>query len=42
MTKMKYVQAPNKYSGKEKSIFLAGGITGCPDWQTIAFIRSRI
>ncbi|MDJ0716142.1 MAG: nucleoside 2-deoxyribosyltransferase domain-containing protein [Prochloraceae cyanobacterium] len=30
---MKYVEAPNKFLGNEKSLFLAGGITGCPDWQ---------
>lgn len=30
---MKYVEAPNKFWGNEKSLFLAGGITGCPDWQ---------
>jgi len=30
---MNYIEAPNKYNGKEKSIFLAGGITNCYDWQ---------
>ncbi len=30
---MKYVEAPTEYLGKERSLFLAGGITGCPDWQ---------
>ncbi|MEK6905685.1 MAG: nucleoside 2-deoxyribosyltransferase domain-containing protein [Nanoarchaeota archaeon] len=30
---MKYVEAPTEYQGKERSLFLAGGITGCPDWQ---------
>jgi hypothetical protein len=29
----KYIEAPQTYSGNETSIFLAGGITGCPDWQ---------
>lgn len=27
---MKYIESP---TALEKSIFLAGGITGCPDWQ---------
>ncbi|MBU1199703.1 MAG: nucleoside 2-deoxyribosyltransferase domain-containing protein [Nanoarchaeota archaeon] len=31
---MKYVEAPAIYMGNEKSIFLAGGITNCPDWQS--------
>ncbi|HEY0752572.1 MAG TPA: nucleoside 2-deoxyribosyltransferase domain-containing protein [Ktedonobacteraceae bacterium] len=30
---MHYVEALETYSGKETSLFLAGGITGCPDWQ---------
>lgn len=30
---MKYFEAPNWYNGTEPSLFLAGGITGCPDWQ---------
>ena len=30
---MKYVEAPDEFWGNEKSLFLAGGITGCPDWQ---------
>ncbi|HLC78071.1 MAG TPA: nucleoside 2-deoxyribosyltransferase domain-containing protein [Candidatus Nanoarchaeia archaeon] len=30
---MKYIQCPEIYTGKEKSIFIAGGITNCPDWQ---------
>lgn len=31
----KIIEAPNKYSPKdnEVSVFLAGGITDCPDWQ---------
>lgn len=33
----RYVEAPEQYwwdlPKKEKSIFMAGGITGCPDWQ---------
>ena len=30
---MKYYQAPRTYQ-PEKTLFLAGGITNCPDWQT--------
>lgn len=30
---MIYVEAPNRVEVSKKSIFLAGGITGCPDWQ---------
>ena len=30
---MKYIECPKIYNGKEKSLFLAGGITNCPDWQ---------
>ena len=30
---MKYIEAPQEYAGNEPSIFLAGGISGCPDWQ---------
>jgi Nucleoside 2-deoxyribosyltransferase like len=32
----RYVEAPEEYAGDEPSIFLAGGITGCPDWQAEA------
>ncbi|MFH1308190.1 MAG: nucleoside 2-deoxyribosyltransferase domain-containing protein [archaeon] len=31
---MKCIQCPKVYTEKEKSIFLAGGITGCADWQS--------
>jgi hypothetical protein len=35
---MKYVEAPNEVYGVEyafrKKLFLAGGITNCPDWQS--------
>jgi len=34
---MRYVEAPETFhdsSDKLRSIFLAGGITGCPDWQS--------
>ena len=31
---MKYIESPEEYiKGKSKSIFLAGGITNCPNWQ---------
>jgi hypothetical protein len=30
---MQYIEAPQTYDGNETSLFLAGGITGCPDWQ---------
>jgi hypothetical protein len=30
---MRYFEAPQEYTTERKSIFLAGGITGCPDWQ---------
>lgn len=30
---MKYIEAPTIYKGNKKSLFLAGGITNCPDWQ---------
>lgn len=30
---MIYVEAPEEYDGDLPSIFLAGGITACPDWQ---------
>src|SRR6266508_3905950 len=31
-----YVEAPNLYTGAGPALFLAGGITGCPDWQAQA------
>lgn len=33
---MKYIQAPQSYelNPNEKTLFLAGGITGCRDWQS--------
>lgn len=31
---MVYVEAPNTTESIKKSIFLAGGITGCSDWQS--------
>jgi len=30
---MNYIESPNEYEGDEISIFLAGGITNCLDWQ---------
>jgi len=30
---MLYVESPSTHDGNETSVFLAGGITGCPDWQ---------
>lgn len=30
---MKYIECPEIYEGKELSLFLAGGITNCHDWQ---------
>jgi hypothetical protein len=30
---MRYVEAPTEYEGADPSVFLAGGITGCGNWQ---------
>ena len=30
---MHYIEAVENYEGDDTSLFLAGGITGCPDWQ---------
>ncbi len=30
---MKYIECPQIYKGREKSLFLAGGISNCPNWQ---------
>lgn len=30
---VKYVEAPDEFTTDTKSLFLAGGITGCPNWQ---------
>jgi hypothetical protein len=30
---MKYIECPEVYNGKENSLFLAGGISNCKDWQ---------
>jgi len=31
-----YIEAQNQYGGSGPAVFLAGGITGCPDWQAEA------
>lgn len=36
MTDLLYIEAPQEWSGGYPSVFLAGGITDCPDWQKIA------
>ncbi|GAA2597161.1 hypothetical protein GCM10010435_90540 [Winogradskya consettensis] len=33
---MRHVHAPEPFTGPGPSLFLAGGITGCPDWQARA------
>ena len=30
---MKYVEAPEEFEGEDLTVFLAGGISNCPDWQ---------
>ena len=30
---MKYIESPMEWDGIGNSLFLAGGITGCPSWQ---------
>lgn len=30
---MQYIEAPHTETPKHKSVFLAGGITNCPNWQ---------
>lgn len=32
---MKYIESPEVYEGRKKSLFLAGGITNCPDQQEL-------
>ncbi|WP_424893307.1 nucleoside 2-deoxyribosyltransferase domain-containing protein [Streptomyces sp. XH2] len=36
-----YVRSPDPYDGSGPAVFLAGGITGCPDWQTRAALQLR-
>ncbi len=31
---MEYIECPNTYKGKLPSLFIAGGITDCSDWQS--------
>lgn len=31
---MRYIECPEIFEGKERSLFLAGGISGCENWQT--------
>ena len=30
---MKYIQCPDTYTGPGRALFLAGGISNCPNWQ---------
>ena len=30
---MRVIEAPEEWTGEQASLFLAGGISGCPDWQ---------
>lgn len=30
---MRYIEAPDEWDGSGRSVFLAGGIVGCPPWQ---------
>lgn len=36
MSDMFYIESPQEWNGGHPSVFLAGGITDCPDWQKIA------
>ncbi|GAA3919356.1 hypothetical protein Aau02nite_29170 [Amorphoplanes auranticolor] len=38
---VRYVQAPQRYDGPGPVLFLAGGITDCPDWQSQAVALLR-
>ena len=31
---MKYIECPAQYRGSDLSLFMGGGITDCPDWQS--------
>ena len=37
---MQYIEAPENWDENTNSLFMAGGITGCPDWQKelVAFL----
>ena len=41
MAAVRYVQAPQSYDGPGPALFLAGGITNCPDWQSEAAAMLR-
>ncbi|MER5549247.1 nucleoside 2-deoxyribosyltransferase domain-containing protein [Streptomyces sp. NPDC002589] len=36
---LRYVEAPTRYDGEAASLFLGGGITGCPTWQLRAVLQ---
>lgn len=36
---MRYIEAPTEWEGQGQAVFLAGGISGCPDWQSIVVAR---
>lgn len=33
---MRHIRAPEPFTGQGRTLFLAGGITNCPDWQSRA------
>jgi len=35
----RYVESPTEFEGQGPALFLAGGITGCPDWQQEMRVR---
>ena len=38
---MYYIEALQTYNGNEASLFLAGGITGCPNWQKEIIVKLK-
>lgn len=36
---LRYIEAPAHYDGEAASLFLGGGITGCPNWQRRAVLQ---
>jgi hypothetical protein len=32
---VEYIECPNLYTGNLRRLFVAGGITGCSDWQSV-------
>lgn len=36
---MRYIEAPHEWDGEGRGLFLAGGISGCPDWQATVAAR---